>query len=613
MNNDGVAKSSVPPSSSSPPTDGEKKKKSSKSNDSRHYEGVYYGSSDDEDNDIAAVLGDIGEPDENEEPYDILADNGEFLYSETDQRQYISTTTTAPSTAAMDLMLSGAEGSAASIGMMSITEEENEEEDEDEDVGQKVTDTPKRSNRRSSNQQDILFKPGSGANAEQQPRRPSPPTPMYLMPQDYKVQHVGSFDSENPSGSDSGTDSGDDRSASSSILTGSMKKLVKDIDGVLDEMNAQGVPRGAASNPNDDDTIASDMTVGGTTQLSGELQRAQNVFWEFSGIDATGFEQTKKSRKKKRLVASHPPLRNEGNATRGKKKTKRSTMFVLCISYTVFIGALVVAFVFLRQRKIQTEISVASSADTLTTLPPTISPVAEDQPIALSPEVDGGSGTNENVISRTNAPTIAPSTELPSFTPSLRPSEQHRIPALTPTPTEGPEETPQPTAQPTQPLAPSLRPTRQFWIPVPGVPSSSGRSKTFNPTAKPTQDTSTLISRQSPLPSNDRGTPNVGAVGGSQHSFPVPEKGSSRPWDDDDIFEGQDDFYSDDGEYEYELHHPNRVTIKEGKHHGKQNPNKKLKFEKHRNVDSFQWQQRVSVPGIRGRQRPPRSYYYDGV
>jgi len=612
MNNDGLA----PPSSSSPPTDCEKKKKSHKSDDSRHYEGVYYGSSDDEDNDIAAVLGDIGEPDENEEPYDILADNGEFLYGETDQRQYISTATPAPSTVAMDLMLSGTEGSAASVGMMSITEEEDEEEEGDEDVGPKNTDTPKRSNRRSSNQQDILFKSGSGgANVEQQqqqqPRRPSPPTPMYLMPQDYKVQNVSSFDSENPSGSDSGTDSGDDRSASSSILTGSMKKLVKDIDGVLDEINAQGVPQGAVNNPNDDDTIASDATVGGTTQLSGELERAQKVFWEFSGIDATGFERTKKSRKKKRPVASHPPLPNEASATRGKKKTKTSTMVVLCIFYAVFIGGLVVAFVFLRQNKNQTEISAASSADALITLPPTISPAADDLPISLSPEVDGGSNANENVIVRSNAPTVAPSTKLPSFSPSLRPSQQVRIPELTPTPTEGPEETHMPTAQPTQPLAPTLRPTRQFWIPVPGVPTSSGRSKTFNPTAKPTQHTSALISRQSSLPSNGRNAPDVGAIGGGQHSFPVPEEGSRRPWDDDDLFEGHDDFYSDSGEYEYELHHPNRVTIKEGKHHGQQKPNKKSKFAKQRNMDSLQWQQRVSVPSIRGRQRPPRSYYYD--
>ena len=590
MNDDGLDKALAPPSSSVPLTERDRSKESAKSEDSSNYEGVYYGSDDDidADNDVKALLEEIGEPDENEEPYDILADNGEFLYSEKDQRQYMPIGTTSPSTAAMDLMLSTGEGVTSSTGMMSISEEDSEDDGETEEqideehVDQKVSATPKRSNRRPANPDDILFKPNSRANAQQQqPRRPSPPTPMYLMPQDYKVQNVGSFDSQ--------TDSGDDRSASSEILTGSMKQLVRNIDVVLDEMNAQGE---TPNNPNDDDTIASEMTVGGTTQLSGELERAQKVFWEFSGIDATGFQKAKKSKKKKRPVASRP---------REEKKSKTSTIVVLLFSYVVFIGALVAIFVVLRKNINQAEISAISSADTPSTLVPTISPVSEDNTI-------------DNVIANTNMPIVDSSTEPPSFHPSFRPSKQFRTPVLeldeTPDPTAQLLIPFMPTAKPTISVEPSLRPSQQFWIPVPGVPTNKGRKKTFNPTAKPIQRTSTQNpdSRQPPIPSTGRDTPAVIAVG---NSFPVPDRGGSKPWDDDDLLEGLDDFYSNDDDYEYELHHPNRVTVKEGKHHGQQQQAPKIaKFAKHRKLDSFPWPQQEFSPGIRGRQQPPRSHYY---
>ena len=204
----------------------------------------------------------------------------------------------------------------------------------------------------------------------------------------------------------------------------------------------------------------------------------------------------------------------------------------------------------------------------------------------------------ENVIANTNIPIVDSSTEPPSFHPSLRPPNKEL------------DETPDPTSRPSISVAPSLLPSQQFWIPVPGVPTNKGRKKTFNPTAKPIQGTSTQIpdSRQPPIPSTGRDTHAVPAVG---NSFPVPDRGGSKPWDDDDLLEGLDDFYSNDDEYEYELHHPNRVTMKEGKHHGQQQQAPKTsKFAKHRKLDSFQWPQQEFSPGIRGRQRPPRSHYY---
>ena len=600
MDGDGVDLAEVPSSSSSSPARSEKSAQSAQSDDSRHYEGVYYGSSSDDDVNItAALLRDTGQPDDDEEPFDILADNGEFSYGEEDQRQYTSVATSPPSIEAMDLMMSRSEGTTSPT-MASISEdgEENndevriEEVEEEEDLAGAgagaLSSTPKKSNRSSShNVGQIDFQPKKGVNLQEQLRPPSPPTAMYQIPADYKVQSA-SFDSQTPSENDSGTDSeGERSSASSSILTGSIRKLMRDIDGVLDNMNSQTYSQ-VATNPNpiDDDSIVTDMSVGATTQLSDELDRAKE-----------GFEKENEEEEKKDLVPRPSPQNDSSNENQQTQRgSKTSTKFLLFACFAAFIGILVAIFVFLRSNKDQT-----TSEISMTSLPPSLSPVTDNDLIVI----DSGS-------SKTTRPTIQPSTESPSFTPSLRPTKRFWIPVTLP-PSRGQDEISDPTVQPTQQLLtpptrtedasvtlppsrgqdeisdPTVQPTQQLLVPVPSstedtsitLPPSRERDEISDftvqptqqllaPTQTPTKDIPVVPApQQSPLPTSEKDTPNVGEVGGGD-SFPLPNNSTiTRPWDDDDLIEGLDDFYSNDDSYKYEQHHPDHKASKKGKQNKK--------------------------------------------
>jgi hypothetical protein len=519
--------------------------------DSKHYDGVYYGSSDDDDIDIDiditdALLGDIGEPDENEEPYDILADNGEFLYSEQDQRPYVATS--------LDLM-SAAEDASSPI-MMPISEEEEESEDREEEEGERIweaageeeevtgttSSTPAKSDS-TSKSREIVFYPGRRAkNRTLQPRSASPSTPMYQMPKDYNIpskthkskkrDNSGESDSEG----DSETVSDDDRSNSSSMVAGSIKQLVRDIDGVLNDMRPEGsfdsddrTDRAANSSYTDDATITSDVSVGATTRLSGELDRAQEVFWEFTGIDATGFRGPRKKKKRKKnkkkrnwlqqpsSVCPPSPPPGEDDNNNGYRRTigdsKISTIVKLFASYAILIGIFVVVYIMTRNGT-KTETSTNSSisddpTSSVLTTTPTQSQVTDDafagNPISLSPEAvttapssSSSSSSNVNVNVNVNVNTIMP-TELEStLAPSLRPSK--RPPKMIP-PTAAPTrkaDTSAPTTTPTLPktIPPTAAPTRKADTSAPTTTPTL--PKMIPPTAAPTRKADTSAPTTTP-------------------------------------------------------------------------------------------------------------------
>ncbi len=530
------------------------------------YEGrVYDGSSSsDEDvaiarlSDTAALLREIAEPDENEEPYDILADNGEFLYEEEDQREYRSINTSAPPLPAMDLLASDSVGSPSITSISEIGEDDSE--DEKDSISGNLNRTPKRSNRRS------VFRP----NSTSAPRPPSPPISMYQMPMDYTFDSSSFVSQELTSGNDSETNS----TASSSIFTRSMKAIVKDIDGVLDEMNFQSnTPGGSAK---DDDSIPSDVSVGGTTLLSGELERAQIVFYEFTGIDATGTQKTKKL-KKKRSNTEQKALLGSKPSTSKSNQLKPSTMSFILFGFSVaLIGVFIAVFVFLRKRNstgIGTEASAVISTDFRISMEPTLSPGTEqDDLILLKPD---SSKTRGPTLVPTADPQLGTASSVPSSRPSLRPSEGLKLP-ITLVPSSEENETSSPSLEPTQQLlSPALLPT-------------SDESGTPDATFVGTVDTP------------------VGSDGGGGDSFPVPDS-FIRPWDDNDVVEGEDDFYSNDDDYEYELHHPGHKTTKQGRHHGKQKIEKASKHPKQpkhgRILEASAMQQApTTVRRIRGRQ-----------
>jgi hypothetical protein len=617
--------------------------------DSKHYDGVYYGSSDDDDIDIDiditdALLGDIGEPDENEEPYDILADNGEFLYSEQDQRPYVATS--------LDLM-SAAEDASSPI-MMPISEEEEESEDREEEEGERIweaageeeevtgttSSTPAKSDS-TSKSREIVFYPGRRAkNRTLQPRSASPSTPMYQMPKDYNIpskthkskkrDNSGESDSEG----DSETVSDDDRSNSSSMVAGSIKQLVRDIDGVLNDMRPEGsfdsddrTDRAANSSYTDDATITSDVSVGATTRLSGELDRAQEVFWEFTGIDATGFRGPRKKKKRKKnkkkrnwlqqpsSVCPPSPPPGEDDNNNGYRRTigdsKISTIVKLFASYAILIGIFVVVYIMTRNGT-KTETSTNSSisddpTSSVLTTTPTQSQVTDDafagNPISLSPEAvttapssSSSSSSNVNVNVNVNVNTIMPTEPESTLAPSLRPSK--RPPKMIP-----------PTAAPTRKAdtsAPTTTPTLPKTIPRTTAPTR--KTNTFAPTTTPTPPPLSSSTNLATLPISGKlnGThdenetkrtqsPTLSSSAkakddneeiedkdGGEHSFEVPDSSDSYQWDDDDFqpteFMGEDDFYSNDDAYQYENHHPNgdedEKDSKQGKHHGNQKVDK---------------------------------------
>ena len=615
-------------------------------NDYKHYDGVYYGSSDDDDDydtdiDITdALLGDIGEPDENEEPYDILADNGEFLYSEEDQRPYVATTS-------LDLM-SATQGATSPIMMPISEEEEEEEEDREEEEGErileaageeeeeeKVAGTRSRKSDSTSKSREIAFHAGRGAkNRTLQPRPASPPTPMYQMPLDYSIRskthnsnkrdNSGESVSVSDSEGASESDSEDDRSSSSSMVSGSIKQLVLDIDGVLNDMRPEGsfdsdeqTDRVVNSSYTDDATITSDVSVGALTRLSGELDLAQeNFMLEFTGIDATGFRgprQKKKRQKKKKkkfwLRQQQPSMSptspsgedtddNNSGYRRARGDTKISTIVKLSASYAIIIGVLVVIYIMTRNDT-NTETSINSSISNdpipsvLTTLP-TLSPVTDDafagDSISLSPEVvTTAPSSSSNIINaNANADTIMPTEPKSTLTPSLRPSKRS-------------QKTVSPTAAPTRKaksFAPTTTPTLPKTIPPTAAPTR--KAKSFAPIPTPTlftnvptlpisdklngtHDENEIERTQSPALSssakaNDDKEETEDKDGG-QYSFEMPDSSDSRQWDDDDFqpneFMGEDDFYSNDNAYEYEKHHPDGDEYekdskysKQGKHHG---------------------------------------------
>lgn len=574
------------------------KDKSAKSNDSRNYDGVYYGSSDDDDLGVDAdatrgsLLGDVGEPKEREEPYDILADNGEFLYSEQDRRKYISTVASAtPSAAAMDLMLSSAEGVVINT-MLSISEDDEEAEDEGEaDVGEarrEEISTPKKSNKGSSDQREIVFRPKHGINLplqqqqQSQNRSDSPPTPMYQLPKEYNVQRTNSVDSEQ----DYSENSEDDQSASDSILTGSIRKLVNDIKDGLKDNSGDSNPQRVTNTDADDATIASEVD---TTGLSGELERAQEVFWEFSGIDATGAQKKKKAKKMKKQEELQEQRQQEAPIPEAKYRplcgtAKRSTILILFLSYALFLGILVWIFLSLRMNKnSQTETSVASSiandlasaaTAAVVTTGPTLSPVEGDASAISSPSESNGNAA-------ASAETVAPSNS----------------------------------------------PTQRFWLPVTMAPSRD-RNKISDPTLRPTPQLRPQKTRN-PGQSGRADEENDNLTAG-EYSFQVPNSADSiRPWDDDDITEGHDDFYSNDDAYEYNLHHSQTAgakSTKEGKHHGTLKASKASKGQRQRpySVRVYQYKQQMlasqwsnggspmvvqeSVRMVRRRRSEPRGY-----
>ena len=427
------------------------------SDDSRSHEDVYSSSKDD----TAAFLREIAEPDENEEPYDILADNGEFLFEEKDRREYRTINTATPPLPTMDL------SAADSLGS---------DDSEEDSISGRLNSTPKRSNRRRR-----VFTPTSTSA----PRPPSPPILMYQMPNDYAIDS-SSFD-ENDSVSDS--------IAASSVLTGSIKGLVKDIHGVLDEMKLQSNTTGESAK--DDDSVSSDVSIGGTTLLSGELERAQKVFYEFTGIDATGTETRKKLKKKGKVKHEKPLQGSKPSASKSKGSKPSTILFVLFGFSLALIGGLVGLSVFLRKRNstgIATEASAVISTNSRVSTEATISPITKQDDFIES-KFD---------ISKTKAPTMEPTPDPQLPVASSMPSSR-----------------------------PSLRPSEGLKLPV-------------------TPDFANVGVTDTPVDTD---------IGGGD-SFPIPDS-FIRPWDDDDVVEGEDDFYSNDDNYEYELHPGHRGRILE--------------------------------------------------
>ena len=393
--------------------------------------------------DTAAFLREIAEPDENEEPYDILADNGEFLYEEKDRREYRTLNTATPPLPTMD----------PEIG-------EDDGEEEEDSISGRLNSTPKRSNRRRR-----VFPPTSTSA----PRPPSPPI-LYQMPNDYAIDS-SSFD---------GNDSESDSTEASSILTGSIKGLVKDIHGVLDEIKLQSNTTGGSTK--DDDSVSSDVSIGGTTLLSGELERAQKVFYEFTGIDATGTEKRKKLKKKGNVKHEKKFQGSKPSASKVKGSRASTVLFVLLGSSVALIGGMIGLSVFLRKRNstgIATEASAVVSTDFRSSMEPTISPIS----------IQDNSETKAPTMEPTADPRLSVASSVPSSRPSLRPSEGLKLPV--------------------------------------------------------TPDFANVGVTDSPVDTD---------IGGGD-SFPIPDS-FIRPWDDDDVVEGEDDFYSNDDDYEDELHHP---------------------------------------------------------
>jgi hypothetical protein len=606
-------------------------------NDSKHYDGVYYGSSDDDDTDTDiditdALLGDIGEPDENEEPYDILADNGEFLYSEEDQRPYVATTSLG--------MMSAAEGATSPI-MMSISEEEEEEEEEGERIleaaeekeEETATGTRSREYDSTSKSRVTVFHAGSGAKTMAlQPRPVSPPTPMYQMPIDYSIRSKthssnkrdNSGESENESEGASESDSEDERSSSSSMVAGSIKQLVRDIDGVLNDMRPEGsfdsddqTDRVVNSSYIDDATITSDVSVGALTRLSGELDRAQEHFMmEFTGIDATGFrgphpKKKGKKKKKKKIWLQQPqpsvsPTSPSGEDTddnsNGYRRTigdtKMSTVVKLFASYAIFIGVLVVIYIMTRNgTNTETSINSSISNDPIPSVlitTPTLSPVTDNafagDPISLNPEAvtpaPSSNSSRNNINANANADTIMPTVPKSTLTPSLRPSKRSQksvsqtaaptknAKSSTPTPTPTLPETIPPTTaltQKTNSFAPIPTPT--LFTNLPTLPISGKLNGTHdeNETER-TQSPAHFSSAKANDETEETEDKNDG-----EHSFEVPDSSDFQP----NEFMGEDDFYSNDSAYEYENHHPNGDEYeKDSKYSKQEKHNGNLKVEK---------------------------------
>jgi len=487
---------------------------------SNHYDGVDYGSdgdvSDGDNNNFDSEVNDLLETicDSEEEHYDILADNGEFAYSEYDQRPYIST-----SSPASDALYAEAQ-QATSTTMIAITEEEGRKGDDDivsqaaleNDLEEDATES-----KITSTNQDVLVAQRESKLPllqEQQPQ--ATPTSMYQMPQNYDVPS-NNRNSNQDVAFDDGIIMDDDRSSSSSHVAGSIREMVHEIDDVLDTM----LPETSGNfhhPPNDNDTIASDVSVGGTTRLTGELERAQNVFWEFSGIDARNFRGRK--RPKPHLLSDDSPGCLWG--------IKRSTMVKLFVVSLTILGALIGMYVALRDPSHEMETSVASSVYN----DPVNSSVVEAAPPTLSPMVVGEAVGSISTGSESNpTPLLDPFAKPEStFAPSLRPS--NRVVPSTQRPT-GIAKTSILSTQPT--TSASLSPPSQLsGSRVPGEVMASYNVLFEN------QDngTASLSSVDSVESRTDAGEIDQGVSSSrGEHSFAMSTNAgsSSGPWDDDDF------------------------------------------------------------------------------
>mmetsp|Transcript_3832 Transcript_3832/g.10060 ORF Transcript_3832/g.10060 Transcript_3832/m.10060 type:complete len:763 (+) Transcript_3832:199-2487(+) len=552
------------------------------SDDSDHYGGVYYGSSDDDN--IGALLADIGETDENNDPYDILADNGEYLYSEEDQRPYVTTT---PS---LDLL--SAAGTPSQI-MSPIMEEE-----EEHDTSQVDTNMGEQQQQQlddgggtgallgNPNPNDRMLKSKVRENLFLQPSRPLPSTtPMYRIPQDYTVSNsdrYGGVDYDDAESEDDSVSS-ESTASSSSRVPGSIKQTVRHIDNVLDSLSPRDPRKASGDYTNlnerpsfDDTTIVSDVTAGATSRLSEELDNAKNVYVEFTGIDLTNRRMQQKKKKKKKTPSNQPPTTKTSD---GSKETDRIKTIAASLGIAVLIGTLITIYFVLRRNHISTETTVNAnvrddSSSPIGTNPPTFLPIADIgvpsgspsmKPVATT--VNPSSSSSDKIYGNSGMPSMKPSamssllpdlSSKPSQHPTVKTIKSIFAPTIMPTAFQSTTSTASQTEIPvidSDSMSSSRRPTMLRYNSYYGV------------TQPPTSEGSIRIWKDKDNTGEDFNS-NSG-----EFSFDMPDD-SKRPWDDDEFqpkdFRGNDDFYSTDDTYEYELHHPHgsKATKKKSKSYG---------------------------------------------